>query len=162
MHDPWWMRAFLAVHITAGTGAFVLAPLALITAKGGKAHRLWGKIYFWCMTVVAFTALVMAAYLAGVTRAPVTSFIISMEMTASNQMLLPLMAATVVASQLSKLINPEPLYHKLSEKFVVPPERYRSAVNVRTGRDTDEESVVKYSTEIKKYPEDEGSKKVKE
>jgi len=63
MHDPWWMRAFLAVHIAAGTGAFVLAPLALITAKGGNAHRLWGKIYFWCMTVVAFTALVMAAYL---------------------------------------------------------------------------------------------------
>jgi len=62
MHDPWWMHAFLAVHIAAGSGAFVLAPLALITAKGGKAHRLWGKIYFWCMAVVASTALVMAAY----------------------------------------------------------------------------------------------------
>jgi hypothetical protein len=63
MHDPLWMHAFLAVHITAGAGAFVLAPLALVTAKGGKAHRLWGKIYFWCMTVVAVTALVMALYL---------------------------------------------------------------------------------------------------
>ncbi len=62
MHDPVWMRAFLAVHITAGSGAFVLAPLALVTAKGSKAHRLWGKIYFWCMTVVAATALVMALY----------------------------------------------------------------------------------------------------
>jgi uncharacterized membrane protein len=62
MHDPWWLRAFLAVHIAAGSGAFVLAPLALITAKGGNAHRMWGKIYFWCMAVVAFTALIMAAY----------------------------------------------------------------------------------------------------
>jgi hypothetical protein len=62
MHDPWWMHAFLAVHITAGSGAFLLAPLALITAKGGKAHRRWGRIYFWCMAVVAFTALIMAAY----------------------------------------------------------------------------------------------------
>jgi uncharacterized membrane protein len=62
MRDPLWMHAFLAVHITAGGGAFVLAPLALVTAKGGKAHRLWGKIYFWCMTVVAATALVMALY----------------------------------------------------------------------------------------------------
>lgn len=62
MHDPLWMRAFLTVHITAGSGAFVLAPLALATAKGGKAHRLWGKIYFWCMTVVAVTAIVMALY----------------------------------------------------------------------------------------------------
>jgi uncharacterized membrane protein len=62
MHDPLWMHAFLAVHIVAGSGAFVLAPLALVTAKGGKAHRLWGKIYFWCMAVVGFTALVMAVY----------------------------------------------------------------------------------------------------
>jgi len=56
------MRAFLAVHVAAGASAFVLAPLALITAKGGKAHRRWGKIYFWAMAVVAFTALVMAIY----------------------------------------------------------------------------------------------------
>jgi uncharacterized membrane protein len=63
MHNPWWMHAFLTVHIAAGSGAFVLAPLALVTAKGGKAHRMWGKIYFWCMTVVAATALVMAIYL---------------------------------------------------------------------------------------------------
>ena len=40
----------------------MLAPLALISAKGGKAHRMWGRAYFWCMTVVAFSALVMAAY----------------------------------------------------------------------------------------------------
>jgi uncharacterized membrane protein len=62
MHDPLWMRAFLAVHIAAGAGAFVLAPLALLTAKGGKAHRRWGKIYFWSMAVVATTAFVMAAF----------------------------------------------------------------------------------------------------
>jgi uncharacterized membrane protein len=62
MHDPLWMRAILAVHIAAGGGAFLLAPLALLTAKGGKAHRRWGKIYFWSMAVVAATAFVMAAY----------------------------------------------------------------------------------------------------
>jgi uncharacterized membrane protein len=62
MHDPLWMKAFLAVHVAAGTSAFVLAPLALITAKGGKAHRRWGKIYFWAMAVVAVTAMVMAIY----------------------------------------------------------------------------------------------------
>jgi hypothetical protein len=62
MHDPWWLRAFLAVHVSAGSGAFVLAPLALLTAKGGKAHRMWGRVYFWSMAIVAFTALVMAVY----------------------------------------------------------------------------------------------------
>ncbi len=39
-----------------------VGSLALITAKGGKAHRMWGRTYFWCMAIVAFTALVMAAY----------------------------------------------------------------------------------------------------
>ncbi|MGC1299903.1 MAG: rhomboid family intramembrane serine protease [Alloacidobacterium sp.] len=62
MHDPLWMKAFLTVHVAAGTSAFILAPLALITAKGGRAHRRWGKIYFWAMAVVAVTAMVMAIY----------------------------------------------------------------------------------------------------
>ncbi|WP_158751819.1 DUF2306 domain-containing protein [Acidobacterium sp. S8] len=62
MQDPLWMKSILAVHITAGASAFLLAPLALLTAKGGKAHRRWGVIYFWAMAVVAVTALVMAFY----------------------------------------------------------------------------------------------------
>jgi uncharacterized membrane protein len=63
MHDPLWMKAFLGVHIAAGASAFLLAPLALLTAKGGKAHRRWGMIYFRAMAVVTVTALVMAIYL---------------------------------------------------------------------------------------------------
>ncbi len=69
----------------------------------------------------AIVLLVMAAYLAGVTRAPVTSFIICMEMTNSHQMLIPLMAATVVAGRVSQFICPTPLYHKLAELFIDPP-----------------------------------------
>lgn len=65
----------------------------------------------------AIVLLVMTGYLAGVTRAPVTSFIIAMEMTNNHQMLLPLMAASVVASQVSKFISSEPLYHHLSELY---------------------------------------------
>src|SRR4051812_9670375 len=53
-------RVLLGVHIAAGFTAFFLAPGALATAKGGKAHRLFGKIYFWAMAVVAVTALIMA------------------------------------------------------------------------------------------------------
>jgi hypothetical protein len=40
----------------------VLAPLALLTAKGGRSHRRWGGIYFWCMAGVASTALIMAIW----------------------------------------------------------------------------------------------------
>jgi len=56
------MRALLIVHATAGSIAFIFAPLALMTAKGGPAHRRWGKIYFWMMAVVAATALILAPY----------------------------------------------------------------------------------------------------
>jgi uncharacterized membrane protein len=62
MQDPLWIKSLLGVHIAAGSTAFVMAPLALIAAKGGKAHRRWGKIYFWSMTVVAATALVLSLY----------------------------------------------------------------------------------------------------
>lgn len=68
----------------------------------------------------AIILLTMVAYLSGVTRAPVTAFIIMMEMTDSHHMLLPLMAASVVASAVSKLISPTPLYHALSLKFLPP------------------------------------------
>jgi hypothetical protein len=62
LHDPWWMHVLLDLHIVCGGGAFVLAPLALVTTKGGRAHRRWGKLYFWCMAGVACTALTMALW----------------------------------------------------------------------------------------------------
>jgi uncharacterized membrane protein len=61
-HDPLWMKVFLGVHVTAGAASFVLAPVALATAKGGKAHKRWGMVYLWAMGVVACTALPMALY----------------------------------------------------------------------------------------------------
>ena len=60
--DPIWMRSLLAVHITAGFTSFLLAPVALATAKGGKAHKRWGMVYLWAMGFVAATALPMALY----------------------------------------------------------------------------------------------------
>ena len=63
-HDwPLWMKVFLGVHIAFGFGSFLLAPVALATAKGGKQHKRWGMVYLWCMGGVAATALPMAIYL---------------------------------------------------------------------------------------------------
>jgi hypothetical protein len=50
----------LALHICCGVVAFVCAPVALATAKGGKAHRRYGRIYFWAMAGVAVTALILS------------------------------------------------------------------------------------------------------
>ena len=50
------------VHIAAGTLALFVAPGAMLTVKGGRAHRRWGKVYFWTMAVVALTAVVLGIY----------------------------------------------------------------------------------------------------
>lgn len=75
----------------------------------------------------AIIILVMAAYLSGVTRSPLTSFIITMEMTGSNHMLLSLMITSLLASCVSRFISPVPLYHALAERYAYPvsPEKRR-------------------------------------
>lgn len=62
MHPHWatWLRTLLYIHIACGVIGFVCAPVALIAAKGGRTHRLWGKIYFWAMAGVAVTALTLS------------------------------------------------------------------------------------------------------
>lgn len=62
MHPDWaaYLRVLLALHILCGAVAFVCAPVALLTAKGGRTHRRWGKIYFWAMAGVAVTALILS------------------------------------------------------------------------------------------------------
>jgi hypothetical protein len=56
------MRLLLMVHIAGGVGAFAIAPVPLSTAKGGPAHRRWGKFYLWSMGVVAATAIPLSFY----------------------------------------------------------------------------------------------------
>jgi uncharacterized membrane protein len=60
--DPLWVKIFLTIHITAGASSFLLAPVALSTAKGGKQHKRWGMVYLWSMGVVAATAVPMAFF----------------------------------------------------------------------------------------------------
>lgn len=54
------IQALLIIHILAGGVALVAAPVAMVVSKGGIAHRKWGKIYFWAMTVIFFTAVVLS------------------------------------------------------------------------------------------------------
>src|SRR5713101_3133236 len=59
---PLVIQAVRWTHILAGFTAFFIAPVPLLTAKRGKTHRRWGKIYFWAMAVVAATAMVLALW----------------------------------------------------------------------------------------------------
>lgn len=65
----------------------------------------------------ALIAMGMAAFLAAVTQAPLTSFIIVMEMVDGHAMVLSLMTAAMLASLVSKMIS-RPLYKTLAEHMV--------------------------------------------
>jgi H+/Cl- antiporter ClcA len=66
----------------------------------------------------AVVLLGMAAYLAGVTQAPLTATVISMELTANQQMVLPIMAACLLARGCSALICRVPVYKALADKLM--------------------------------------------
>jgi H+/Cl- antiporter ClcA len=68
----------------------------------------------------ALIALGMAAFLAAVTQAPMTAFIIVMEMVDGHAMVLSLMAAALVASLVSRSIS-RPLYGLLMLALLEPP-----------------------------------------
>jgi H+/Cl- antiporter ClcA len=60
----------------------------------------------------------MAGYFAGVVQAPITAFVIVIEMTDNHQLALPLMATALLAAGTSRLICPSPIYRALSEGFL--------------------------------------------
>ncbi|WPG40635.1 chloride channel protein [Variovorax sp. EBFNA2] len=65
----------------------------------------------------ALIAMGMAGFLAAVTQAPLTAFIIVMEMVDGHAMVLSLMAAALLASLVSRMIS-RPLYETLAEFMV--------------------------------------------
>ena len=84
-------------------GAGLGDDIAVLTGAGGDS--------------AALIALGMAAFLAAVTQAPMTSFIIVMEMVDGHAMVLSLMAAGLGASLVSRWIS-RPLYASLMEAIV--------------------------------------------
>lgn len=103
---------FLATWITAWSGipGGIFAPsLAIGGALGNDIAQL--TAYANAPTLIA---LGMAGFLAAVTQAPLTAFIIVMEMVDGHALVLSLMASALVASGVSRLIS-APLYSSLAQ-----------------------------------------------
>ncbi|MGZ3306823.1 MAG: chloride channel protein, partial [Asticcacaulis sp.] len=60
----------------------------------------------------------MVGYFSGVVQSPLTAFVIVMEMTNDHDMVLPLIATSLLAYSVSRLICPRPLYHSLAQSYV--------------------------------------------
>ena len=74
----------------------------------------------------AVVLLAMAAYLAGVTQSPLTAAVISMELTANQQMFLPILAACLIARASSTLICRKPVYRALADNLIDAYEKLRA------------------------------------
>ncbi|MBN9147413.1 MULTISPECIES: chloride channel protein [unclassified Nitrobacter] len=66
----------------------------------------------------AILLLGMVSYFAGVVQAPITAFVIVTEMTDNHAMVVPLMAAALIAYGSSRLVCKEGVYHALAKGFL--------------------------------------------
>ena len=103
---------FLTTWLTAWSGVpgGIFAPsLAIGGALGNDIALLTGNAQ-----VPALIALGMTGFLAAATQAPLTAFIIVMEMVNGHAMVLSLMACALVASGVSRMLS-RPLYGALAQ-----------------------------------------------
>ncbi len=106
---------FIATWLTAwcGVPGGIFAPsLSIGAGVGQNVSLLMGSDI-----APALIAMGMAAFLAAVTQAPLTAFIIVMEMIDGHAMVLSLMSAAMLASLISRLIA-RPLYETLAMHMV--------------------------------------------
>jgi len=114
---PWWYAPakFVATTLSsvAGIPGGLFSPSLSVGAGigSGLTHLLPG------IDPRGVVLLAMAGYFAGVVQAPLTAFIIVLEMTADEAMLLPLLATSLMAAGVSRMVAPEPLYHALSFNY---------------------------------------------
>ncbi|MDE2137234.1 MAG: chloride channel protein [Gammaproteobacteria bacterium] len=117
VHLPWYYGparalATLGTYLS-GIPAGLLAPSLSVGAGLGQLAADAG---LHSSLAVPSAIIGMCGYLAGVTQAPLTSFVIVMEMTMQHAMLLPLMITAALATAVSKLISP-PLYQTLARRY---------------------------------------------
>jgi len=107
-----WLK-FVATWITTWSGVpgGIFAPSLSIGGSLGQQVAQWTGIH----DAAALIALGMAGFLAAVTQAPMTSFIIVMEMIDGYSLVLSLMTCALLASSVSRVLS-RPLYHRLAEQ----------------------------------------------
>ncbi len=105
--------ATLVSYMSGIPGGLFAPSLAIGAGLGSALSHLMPAIPLGTMVVLG-----MAGYFSGVTQAPLTTFVIVMEMTENHVVVLPLMATALIAHGMSRVICPEPLYKALAEQFI--------------------------------------------
>jgi chloride channel protein, CIC family len=120
-----------AISYAAGTPGGLFAPLLVLGAQSGLLFGAACRFVFPDIAIEphAFALVGMAAFFAGVVRAPVTGIVLAAEMTGNVTMLLPMLGASFVAMLLPSLLHNAPIYDSLRERTlrlerqIRPPEK---------------------------------------
>ena len=57
-----FIKLLIFSHVAAGIISLITAPVAMAVAKGGKVHRISGKIFFWSMLYIFVSAIILGTY----------------------------------------------------------------------------------------------------
>ena len=109
------MAATISTFFSGVPGGIFVPSLAAGAGLGANLAE-WAPI----APISAMILLTMVAYFSGMLQSPITSFVLVMEITATHEMLIPLMVASFIATGTSKLVCPKPLYQQLSEAYLRP------------------------------------------
>ncbi|OBQ63407.1 chloride channel protein [Mesorhizobium erdmanii] len=123
---PWFFFAekFAAglLSMVSGIPGGIFAPsLAVGAGIGSSLGLILGA------STGAAALLGMAGYFAGVVQAPMTAFVIILEMTGNHDNVIALMLASMLGYGTARMISHEPLYHALSRVFIAEAIRRRRA-----------------------------------
>lgn len=109
-----WKMLATFVSFVSGIPGGLFAPS--LSAGAGIGQAVAGLVAL--ENGSALIVIGMAAYFAGVVQAPITAFVIVMEMTDNHDMVVPLMLATLLATAVSRMICPKPLYKALANNYL--------------------------------------------
>jgi len=115
-----FLLRFALFLFSYGTGApgGIFAPLLVLGAQVGLfvgliAHQWWPQAV---PEATMFAVVGMAAYFTAIVRAPLTGIVLILEMTGSQSLMLPLLAACFTAYGMADLLGDRPIYEALLER----------------------------------------------
>lgn len=111
----------------AGTPGGLFAPLLVLgTQIGFMFGAACGRLPAVALPPEAFAVVGMAAFFAGVVRAPLTGIVLVGEMTGSTTLLLPTIFASFAAMMVAAMLRERPIYDALKDRTIRLETRLRS------------------------------------
>jgi H+/Cl- antiporter ClcA len=109
----WKLLATIASYLSGVPGGIFAPSLSIGAGLGQNLSALVPMA-----PAASVVLLGMVAYFAGVVQAPITAAVIVMEMTGNHALMVPLMATSLLAFLVSRLVCRRPLYGSMAQRFL--------------------------------------------